>query len=762
VPADKLQVQADKPEKYLYLAIVAYWITGILVVGCVFIYYGEPINADIPPALLASYLIGIAFIVFQSYSRNVGLSLLFSIMVPCVPLAVGVSWLFPLMASGFTVVAWLRRRDIGELIGRVGPADIAPLIGASGAFAAITLTSLHDAGFFFLRDIIHSNSSNPDPLFHSAIAAMIKNYGVSSVGLDGLVTLNYHVFSHILVAAMSFGTGLPVVTSYGALRLIMWEPLLLLTIVAAAETIRPSVNARGFFSRIVVLFIAFHAVRFWPIFRQFALWDSYATSYSYTISLILMMATICTMQMERGGYRLITLVALALLTTISKVSTGTICVAIVATHLALFDPGARGKRIIAGIGMMVGWGVLLYIEALQPRIPWLLSLFDIGTILKDGLIIVVAAVVAAGVFLLLLRRKELRKYALLACVLCVISTAAYLWLHPQFLVVSGIERFYFLRTYAGLPNDSGKAEFWAVLGKFTLVHFSFTWLLVVLAVNWYLFDRDKAITLGAPLLYSLLALGISWLVLFFTKFAGGAEYYFSNVAMFVALPYLLTILGEPISHRSLAPSVVASVVPLVLLAGVPFGAFADSYEKALTNFKSKAQDQVRNHRGPFDQKFAQIVVYLEEIRKDPSTKNLGVYIAKEERAFWNAKLDGCKTLPFTIPAVSERPGLLALPDPLVCPVNYYGFDQYRHEKFEMSGLARVSHEVLLKMAVEAGLDGYVDVRTGGWTVYKRDPQNGAVATPPKADPVLYVTSRFTYFMKLIFCPFISSSFGTGC
>lgn len=722
-PANLSQVQTDKPEKYIYLAIMTFWITGALILGYVVTYSGVPINADILPALLASYLIGISLIVFQSYFCNIGFSLLFSILVLCVPLAIGVSWMLPLMALGFTVVAWLRQRDIGDSIGRVGPVEIATLIVASCAFAYITLTSRHDADFFLLWDIIRK-PTNGDPIFHSAITAMIKNYGVISVGLDGLITLNYHIFSHILRAAISFGTGLPVINTYGVMQLLVSEPLLILTIVAMAETIRPSVNARSFFIRIVVLFIAFYSINIWPMFGKYALWPSYATSDSYAISLILMMATICSMRMERGNFRLPTLVALTFLCTASKVSTGTICVAIVVTYLALFDRNVRISRIMAGIAVLVGWGTLLYMLAPaavnMPEANRLLSTSNTSTILLYGLIITAAAAFVSSIILLLWHQKSLRKYAVLACALCTVFFIVYLVFHPQLLAVSEIQRFYFLRIYAGLPNDSGKSEFWAVLGNFALVHFFFTWLLAMLAANFYFWDKDKARYLGAPLLFSLAALSISWLVLFFTSFAGGAEYYFSNVAMFIALPYLLTVLSERINGRVLTQRIVANVVPLVVLTGALLGVFTLSYEKGLVNFISAAQDEVRSQREPSNQKFAQMIAYLEEIRRDPTTKNLGVYIAKEEKDFWDVEKGySCSLRPLIIPAVSERSGLLALPDPLKCnSVVGYGYDGYQHDAFEMSALPRVTHKVLLKRAVEAGLDGYVDVRRSGWTVYR--------------------------------------------
>lgn len=735
-----IQARTNRPEKYLYITVLAFLITGLLIAGYVLIYSrGVSLKADIPRALLASYLIGISLIVFQSYGRNAGLSLLLSLMVPpCIPLAIGMSWLFPLMALGFTVVAWLRRREIGESIGRVGNADIATLIVASSAFAAITITSSQAAGLYFLSDVQHE-LLNTDALYHSAITAMIKNYGVSSVGLDGLVTRHYHVLSHTLFAAMSFGTGLAAMTSFGTLQFFLLEPLLLLAIVATAETIRPSANARSFFIRIVVLFIAFRIILVWPAFAESALWDSYFESQSYGLSLILMLATICATRMEREGYRLLTLVALALLTTASKVSTGAICVAMVVMHLAFFDPGTRVRHLIAGISMILGFGILFYLETSHvwiTQLPTFLSELGTSTILKYGLIITVAVTAMIGLFLLLLHLKALRKYAIiLACISCVFyakSIAAYfeyLWMNP-IIVKSG----YFMQYFGGIPEDSCYPEFWPALGRFTLVHFFFTWLLVVLAANLNLFDRSKAKYLDAPLIYSMIALCISWLVLFLTEM-GSAEYYFTNVAMFIALPYLLTILSERIGDGILARTVEGGL--LVVLTGTLFGVFNGG--KGLVNFMTTgtvvvtvAQQKTRMIEAPADKKFAQMISYLEEIRRDSSTKNLGVYIARKEFDFWaSGPLNAsCLKRPFIIPAVSERPGLLALPD-LVCLPRGYGYDDYRHEAFEMSVLPQIPHEVLLKLAVEAGLDGYIDVHWGGWTIYRRERQNGAVATAPK-------------------------------
>lgn len=707
-----MKVQADTPQKYIYLSIMAFWLSGALIAGYIVAYSnGIPIQADLLLALMASYQVGISLIVYQSNCRNVGLSLLLSILTLCVPLVIGQSWLFPFMALVFTVVAWWRRCDIASSMGRVRLSDFAALVLASCTFAVVTLTGWHDANLFFRWDIMAWNSVQIDPLFHSAITAMIKNFGVSSTGLDGLVTLNYHVFSHVIRAAISFGTGLPVVSSYGAMQMFISGPLLLMAIVAAAETFRPSARARYFILRIVVLFVALYSIQLWPAFSKFALWDSYATSDSYAISLILMLATLSAIRIEGESIRLLVLALLVWLTSASKISTGTICAAIVIAHLALYETSARTKRILAGSCTVVGWGVLLYFERPHTQFSQVLSLINTGAILNYGLVAIVAVAALASIFIVLQHQKALRKYALLAGGICSISFLLYLWLHPHVLFVSGIQKLYFLRTYVRLPSDSGTSEFWLTLGNFTVIHFLFTWLLVVASANLYFWNRDKAKYLAAPLLYSLCALIISWLVLFFSQLGGGAEYYFTNVAMFVALPYLLTIASIQNIGESPAKGIAINALPLILLTGSLLGVLTLNHDKSLVNLLNA----VRSRTETVDRPFAQIFSYLEEIRNDLSTKDLAVYVAKEEI---HATLDDCSLLPFVIPAVTERSGLLSLPDPLQCAITNWGYSSYSQEAFVMSGQARVPHEALLKLAVKDGFNGYVDVRKNGWTVYR--------------------------------------------
>jgi hypothetical protein len=61
---------------------------------------------------------------------------------------------------------------------------------------------------------------------------MIKNYGVSSTGLHGLVEVPYHTFSYVLMASISLISGVSAVEVYGVANHILFAPFLIFSITA--------------------------------------------------------------------------------------------------------------------------------------------------------------------------------------------------------------------------------------------------------------------------------------------------------------------------------------------------------------------------------------------------------------------------------------------------------------------------------------------------------------------------------------------------
>lgn len=219
----------------------------------------------------------------------------------------------------------------------------------------------------------------------------------------------------------------------------------------------------------------------------------------------------------------------------------------VTVHLAWFDPSSRIKRFGTWIALATGFSVV--VATWFDQLFRLLGINNILHALKFGLIAVIVIYAITVTYAALSRRFELtakirlglgRLPAFFTGTIVGIIVILLFILLDSVVVRGGA----FMRNYGGLPlNTLQISGFGLALGKFILVHFWFTWLLTFLAGVLYLIDKNKAKYLGAPLIYSLLVLIISWPILSLADL-GSAEIYITNVAMFIALPYLLTTISD--------------------------------------------------------------------------------------------------------------------------------------------------------------------------------------------------------------------------
>lgn len=105
--------------------------------------------------------------------------------------------------------------------------------------ATIASIVILDCSFspFDISERLHLGLLHRDTVFHAAIAAMIKNYGVTSTGLHGLVPTPYHSLSHALMASISIISGSSVILVYGVANWLLFCPLLIFSAVYASRTI---------------------------------------------------------------------------------------------------------------------------------------------------------------------------------------------------------------------------------------------------------------------------------------------------------------------------------------------------------------------------------------------------------------------------------------------------------------------------------------------------------------------------------------------
>jgi hypothetical protein len=183
--------------------------------------------------------------------------------------------------------------------------------------------------------------------------------------------------------------------------------------------------------------------------------------------------------------------------------------------------------------------------------------------------------------------------------------------------------------------------------------------------------------------------------------------------MFVALPFILIRLATPLSGAALENvNPRSKIVPQIILILGCVGLLLSGplYFQGIKQKTSWSVGAVQ------DIVFRDYITQLKEIQQSTATKNLAVYVAKEESGFWMSA-GNCKGKGFLIPAVSERSALFGLPDKIACDIKDYGFEDYSQAAYRLSAMPRIPHAELLEEAKRLGFAGYVDVTRNHWEVY---------------------------------------------
>jgi hypothetical protein len=165
-----------------------------------------------------------------------------------------------------------------------------------------------------------------DTLFHAAIINMIEFHGLSSIGLDGLVPLSYHVLFHKIAGAVGTWLDIAGLQASFLVSLTITLPIMFLALCHAIAALKPqgwpvlgTVSGLSFFLS-------------WPLLFSLLQTPSYFSSESYILSLLIMLAVLpvmlewATSELQTPGKFLILLTfALAVvLASMSKISTGAV------------------------------------------------------------------------------------------------------------------------------------------------------------------------------------------------------------------------------------------------------------------------------------------------------------------------------------------------------------------------------------------------------------------------------------------------------
>lgn len=370
----------------------------------------------------------------------------------------------------------------------VGP-DRGPFASLALLSTVVVLGCERSYTSFDMMNRLHAGDVHQDTLFHAAIAAMIKNYGVVSTGLHGLVETPYHTLSHVLMASLSLLSGAAAVEVYGVASWVLFAPILILCMTGLCLALvrgDASLLRTGWCLTSALLAV----VPF--LFKRWGSWDSFFVSESYLVSLGLFVAGSVLLYRRRlCTPDLLLLGLLVMLMSNAKASVGIVFAGLCVARLILVR-GTDWRQDLAACtlsALAVGWVVVESARA------------NAGTMNVAPLHFV-------------------QHYSFLGRSIEAVIDA--------------------LRQNADLSVRTALAAVLAVAGFF-LFHFIASWVAIGLAWRRAGFSTAIRTPLAA---YSVAAFAAGALVIVLVAIPGGSAAYFSNVAFFVSLPALVLVGAE--------------------------------------------------------------------------------------------------------------------------------------------------------------------------------------------------------------------------
>jgi hypothetical protein len=416
------------------------------------------------------------------------------------------------------------------------------------------------------------------------------------------VEIPYYTLSHALFASISQLANIGVIQVYGVANWIFFAPILIFSVTVCSvmldKTGKLSISLAWAIACVLLVVSPF-------LFQNWGVWDSFFVSESYLVSLGLFLLGFPLLFKRRLSMsELLLILILTALVSEAKSSAG------------LIFAGLWFVRLVFVRGESIG---------------------------VDLAALTLSAVVTAWVAF---RSAEVVQGSIGIVPLHFISTYSF-W--GKSLVETG-------KALLGGAAFSLRSLILALVAilSFLTFHFLFSWV-IILQVTCR--NGIRSVFTDPLSAYSVAAVTAGALVIFLFSMPGGAAYYFTNVAFFVALPGVVVLLAHAFSQRRVSsqPLLVFAVV-LVSLLGVP------AFYRASAMYPARS---VSIHS-----EFIDSLIELRHITP------VNVVLQPTAEAFANNPVITCTAQPFVYPAVSERPWIGVIPARSDCTYQYYGYSQY--------------------------------------------------------------------------------------
>ena len=489
-------------------------------------------------------------------------------------------------------------------------------IASMGLCASLVILDC-DFSPFDVSQRLHAGAVHRDTLFHASIAAMIKNYGVTSTGLHGLVPTPYHSFSHALMAAISILSGASVIVVYGVAQWVLFAPLLIFTATYCVASLTPLTERQTTLAWLLIC--AALAFLPWFVDRWTLVRHNPFISESYVLAIGLFFCGIpvlCQRSWQKKDVALV--IILAGMLGYAKASVGLVFLG------------------------MVGLRALLY----SPQQKWTSCV----TFLLAGAATVAAtyqsahAAVSTGVepAITVELLSHIRRYA---------------YLGEQIIRLPG--------SAEGVQNLTVRSIKLSALAvtTFFLTHFLFSWW-VIIRGKYLVTQNSKWGKPGLILTAGSLIFGALISIIF--KLPEGTAYFFFNVAFYVALPFWVILALQDIetlsswyhervglNTRHLATGFILSALTLAMVMPLDFYRYRTN-----SSFTLRNDDFIRE---------------LSNLRNE-TPLNVTLKLRRGYRK--DTVFSDCASRPFLYPALSERPwiNLITPEDP--CHYFFYGYPAY--------------------------------------------------------------------------------------
>jgi hypothetical protein len=601
-------------DEQLNTVFIGWFLTALLVFGLGNIFLGD---AAVLAASGKVTLVCLGFIaVAYSLSRVCGHPLI------GVLLTMVAAWGFTYARQGWLVpVVWVvGAAAAGYCVWhiRVKPRTLVLMLLAAAITAVMSMGCPKNFTTFDMIPRLNAGYVHMDTLYHAAMAAMIKNYGVTSSGLQGLVETPYHSFSHSLFAAISTISNVSVIEVYGVVPWVLFAPMLIFGVAACVAAVDRSSSIAvplvwgGSAALMVLLPATFEIWR----------WESFLPSESQTLAMGLMVLALPMLLKHRL----------------------TVLDGLIVALLAWALSSCKGPVGIMTAGL------------------WLSRLLFFPGMGRLGLL----PIVMAMILVVVLTNARLAASSVsgdAASIVPLHFVSSYAWNGRAVgEVVNAV------RSSQPVPLSAWMTAAWTVV-VFVGIHFVLSWVAVVVAA---LSGGRKALRAWPVIAMTICAVAACCVGVAFIRMPFMNLFWFTSVTFFIAMPAVVAWAALPIGRSS---ALCASA--LILAAGVTLLV----NQRGLSEWTAAAAGGVARPgalqwvRAGAPRRATEND-FVSDLRRARIEVPVNTLLVSSLGFAGQTNLTQCMAMPFMFPAVSERPWRDVIDLNSGCQYRMWGYDSY--------------------------------------------------------------------------------------